>query len=141
MIVKVYDKLTPGIKAIRLQVFVEEQSFVNEFDEIDDRAHHLVMYHDKVAIATCRVYYDPSEKSWHVGRIAVIQPWRKNRIGTRILKCAIEYARGLGAARLYLSAQVRVQGFYEQLGFTILGDSYLDEDVPHVLMVKELSDQ
>ncbi len=138
MIVKVYDNLTPDIKAIRLQVFVEEQSFVNEFDEIDDTAHHLVMYHDKIAIATCRVYYDMKDKSWHVGRIAVIQPWRKKKIGSRILKCAIEYARQLGAHELYLSAQVRVKEFYEQLGFEILGDEYLDEEVPHVLMVKKI---
>ena len=138
MIVKVYDYLTFDAKAIRLDVFVAEQSFVNEFDDIDEKALHLVMYHDKIAIATCRVYFDEEKKAWFVGRIAVIQPWRKNKIGSRIVKCAIRYVEQIGAPELYLSAQVRVQGFYEQLGFQVVGESYLDEEVPHVLMVKKL---
>jgi predicted GNAT family N-acyltransferase len=38
----------------------------------------------------------------------------------------------------YLSAQVRVKGFYEKLGYKMTGDVYDDEGVPHILMYKEL---
>ena len=31
-------------KIVRQRVFVEEQGFENEFDEIDDFAYHLVVY-------------------------------------------------------------------------------------------------
>lgn len=137
MIVKVFEKLNSQAKAIRLQVFVEEQGFVNEFDDIDNRAWHLIMYHDKMAIATCRLYFDSVEKAFYLGRIAVIRPWRSHGIGKRLIKAALILAKEQDAKEIYLSAQQRVQGFYEKLGFNQIRQPYLDEAVPHVLMVKE----
>ena len=37
-----------------------------------------------------------------------------------------------------LRAQQRVQSFYENLGYTRVGDVYYDEYCPHVKMIKEV---
>ena len=40
MEIRIYDRLHPHAVAIRHTVFVEEQGFIDEFDEADGRAIH-----------------------------------------------------------------------------------------------------
>ncbi len=54
---------------IRQQVFVEEQGFVNEFDDIDHEAYHAVIYTGGYPIATGRLFDENGEA--HIGRICV----------------------------------------------------------------------
>ena len=42
MEIRVYDELPEEASRIRREVFVEEQGFMEEFDEIDGWANHLV---------------------------------------------------------------------------------------------------
>ena len=44
MNILIYDTLPDEAAEIRRAVFVEEQGFHNEFDEIDKRAKHIVLY-------------------------------------------------------------------------------------------------
>ena len=44
MEVKVYDYLQEDAMNIRRNVFMSEQGYKNEFDEIDNRALHIVIY-------------------------------------------------------------------------------------------------
>ena len=41
--VKISDRLLPKCAYIRKAVFMEEQGFQQEFDEIDDRAYHALI--------------------------------------------------------------------------------------------------
>ena len=59
-------------KKLRQLIFVEEQGFENEFDEIDECAYHVVVYQDNCAIATGRMYFEDG-KTMILGRIAVIK--------------------------------------------------------------------
>ena len=47
MEVKVYDYLQEDAMNIRCNVFMSEQGYKNEFDEIDDRALHIVIYNNE----------------------------------------------------------------------------------------------
>ena len=55
-----------------------------------------------------------------------------------MLQKAEDWLRQRGVQSVSLSAQVRVQPFYEQLGFHAVGQEYLDEYCPHIKMVKEV---
>lgn len=48
----------------------------------------------------------------------------------------IRFAGRLGATELHLGAQQHAVGFYKKMGFTVCGDSYMDEHVPHFPMVQ-----
>ena len=54
---KIYDQLPQEAKKIRIKVFMEEQGFKDEFDDLDDLCQHLVVF-DNQPIGTCRFYYD-----------------------------------------------------------------------------------
>ena len=42
--IRTYDTLPEEAVRIRREVFMEEQGFAEEFDELDGRAKHLVLY-------------------------------------------------------------------------------------------------
>jgi len=54
---KTYDKLPSEARDIRVEVFVKEQGFQEEFDSVDNYAMHVVVFDGGRAIATCRYFY------------------------------------------------------------------------------------
>ena len=125
-------------KKIREAVFINEQKFKNEFDDIDNRAYHIVIYYNKKASATGRIYKKNNSDIYVLGRIAVLKEYRNLKIGSLIVKQLEKQAIKQNAKLVELSAQVRAKGFYQKLGYHVISDEYLDEFVPHVLMQKQL---
>ena len=68
----------------------------------------------------------------------MIKSARQLHLGRRMMDLAEAELRHRGAAGIEVSAQCRVQPFYEKCGFTPVGEVYLDEFCPHIRMVKEL---
>ena len=136
--VKTFNKLEPNIKMIRKIVFEDEQGFIDEFDEIDnsDTVVHMLLCKDAVPIATCRFFKVNNE--YKIGRIAVVKEYRGQGIGRIIVSCAEEKVYELGGRELCLSSHVRVQGFYEKLGYVAEGEIYMDQMCPHIKMKKKL---
>ena len=135
--VKISDKLLPECAYIRKAVFMEEQGFQQEFDEIDDRAYHALILDGETPAAVGRLYTEDG-KTYIIGRIAVMPSYRGKHLGERVVTALEEQAKACGAASIALSAQCRVAGFYEKLGYTQTDDFHMDEFCPHVTMVKSL---
>ena len=138
MDIKHFNYLPNEAKEIRTRVFVEEQGFKNEFDEIDSTATHIICYIDNTAIATGRLFLDENSKEYHIGRIAVDKSYRGKGIGGKILNYAENLVKEMGGKTLSLSAQERASRFYEKQGYCKKGEPYLDEYCPHIFMTKEL---
>ena len=102
---------------IRFAVFVEEQGVPREIelDDMDGRSLHAVAFMGATAVATARLLPDA-----HIGRMAVLRPWRGRGIGGEILARLIERARERGDREVVLSAQVHATGFYRAHGFDVL---------------------
>ncbi len=130
------DKLEDA-KAIRHTVFVEEQGFQDEFDEIDPIAHHLVVYSENTPVATGRVFLG-TKGEYIIGRIAVIRPYRGEGFGRIVMENLENQARVLGAQSVTLAAQTQARGFYESLGYEVDGEVFLEEHCPHISMKKSL---
>ena len=131
---KVTNNLSEDEKMIRETVFIEEQKFKIEFDDTDDIATHIVMYIDNNPVGCCRLY--KQENEYHIGRIAVLKPYRGKGYGEKILLNAERVAKEKGADSISLSAQVRASGFYEKLGYKKHGEIYFDEYCEHIAMKK-----
>ncbi len=120
---------------IRIQVFVEEQGFVQEIDGLDDDAWHLVMYDGETPVATARAFLD-AEGLCKIGRVAVIPAYRGRHLGEKLMLHLETEMKKLGARRWKVSAQVQASGFYTKLGYVCHGEEYLDEHCPHIDMYK-----
>lgn len=130
------DPETQKCYALREEVFVKEQGFAEEFDEIDRTADHLLVYEGEAPVATARVF--PDENGYHVGRICVVKEKRGTGLGRQLLNEAERFCREQGADRLVLGSQVRAEAFYESCGYKRYGQEYMEEFCPHVMMVKLL---
>ena len=138
--IKTYSNGCPDeAMQIRQTVFVDEQKFVDEFDEIDDTATHFVLFEKDKPIGCARAYRDSEEKStYHIGRMAVLREYRGMHLGEKIMTYAEEYLKDRGAKKIKLSSQMRAKGFYQSLGYTEYGKKYYDQYCPHIAMKKEL---
>ena len=126
-------------KALREEVFVQEQGFQNEFGPEDDHSWSLVLYLDDHPIATGRILeIDP--ETYQIGRVAVRKEFRGKTVGTAVLKFLSTKARTLGARNIILNAQLDKLLFYEKAGFAVSNDGLInfDEGKPHVWMEKAL---
>lgn len=125
-------------KDIRLTVFVEEQGFEDEFDEIDDTAWHIEVWDRGLPVVVGRMFESEKPGIFTIGRIAVLKEFRQFNIGTSVMQALEKHARQLGAIVIELSAQCSAEGFYEKLGYLKHGEVYLDQFCPHIKMVKKL---
>lgn len=124
---------------LRTKVFVEEQGFENEFDDIDENAYHFVVYDEGQPVAVSRLYGD--FPTYHIGRVAVLPQYRGTGLGQKLMKQIEDYVLKLNnnaKCTLSLSAQTRAAKFYEKCGYIKTGEEYYDEFCPHIEMIKTL---
>ncbi len=136
---KTYDKLPGEAKEIRTTVFVLEQGFVDEFDDSDDKSIHVVMFDNNKAIGTSRIVYSEMHHSYSIGRFAILKEYRNKGLGKKLMKVTEEVAlKKLGHIQIGVSSQEQASGFYEKVGYQSTNERYLDQNCPHVWMVKKL---
>ena len=70
--------------------------------------------------------------------ILLLVGFRGRNLGAQIMLALEQEARRVGGKRISLSAQCRASGFYQTLGYREIGEAYLDEFCPHILMEKSL---
>ena len=123
------------LKALREEVFVREQAVPAEIelDEFDEPSHHVIALIDGIAVGTGRLLPDG-----HIGRMAVLRPWRGRGAGSAMLNSLLDLARGLGMRRVLLNAQVQALAFYARHGFAVEGEEFLDAGIIHRRMWREL---
>ncbi len=135
----VYDCLVQEARDIRLEVFVEEQGFQDELDEIDLVAKHFVMYaEDRTPAATCRVFWDEEINGYVLGRLAVRREYRGRKAGAAMMEAVEKYVRNKGGESITLHAQCRASEFYRKQGFVEFGEIGEEEGCPHVWMKKDI---
>ena len=92
MIIQILDHITEEIKQIRVDVFIKEQGFEDEFDEIDETAKFVLLSIDGKAAGTCRYFPSDTAGDAHIGRMAVRKLYRGQHLGTKIMMAALRRA-------------------------------------------------
>lgn len=134
---KTYTTLPQEAKDIRIEVFVKEQGFENEFDEIDTISHHIVAFDERKPIGTCRFFKENDH--YTIGRVAVLKEYRNQHMGNLLLESAENEIKKLNGDLIVVHAQVRIHPFYEKQGYIQFGQIDDDEGVPHMWMKKRYS--
>lgn len=132
--------------AIREVVFIEEQSVPEDMerDEEDAHAYHLLAVDKGHAIGTGRLVMlkTPPENEtgqWgRVGRMAVLQAYRKSGVGSRLLNLLEEEARRRSFVGIMLHAQLSAMEFYKRHGYEPHGAVFDEAGMPHLEMKRRL---
>ncbi len=123
------------LKKIRRHIFIEEQNVPEEleWDEYDDiSTHFLATAKDKI-IAVARLKPDGQ-----IGRMAVLAEYRKQGIGSKLLRFVLRVAASKNIRQVYLHAQTAAIPFYEKHGFIMQGDIFYEANIPHRGMLKNI---
>ncbi|KUP07554.1 acetyltransferase [Bacillus coahuilensis m2-6] len=126
--------------SVRKKVFVEEQKvpLELELDEFEESSHHFVIYEGSTPIGAGR--FRILGNVGKVERICVLHNFRGRGIGELMMDSIHSFASEQDTIQtLRLHAQVQAIGFYEQLGYKIVSDEFLDAGIPHRTMEKPVS--
>jgi predicted GNAT family N-acyltransferase len=122
----------PLLKSVREQVFIREQGISPEleWDNLDEGCRHaLALSHKGDAIGCGRMLADG-----HIGRIAVLPQWRKQKVGTAIMEAFLDYARAHDYPQVDVDAQTQAVQFYRSFDFVEEGKVFMDAGLPHIKM-------
>ncbi|WP_421887961.1 GNAT family N-acetyltransferase [Methylibium sp.] len=128
------------IHIARQQVFAVEQDCVfQDADEVDEQSAHLAAWReDGVLLAYARLvdpgvkYAEPS-----IGRVLTTAAARGTGVGRVLVRRAVDHATAVFPGQgLRISAQLRLERFYAEAGFVCVGEPYLEDDMPHVEMLR-----
>lgn len=129
-----YDAL-----ALRCRVFVLEQGPYLDPDGFDRRAWHLLGRNDSGVLQCYLRVVDPGVKYAEpsIGRVISAPEVRGTGLG-RVLMAegVVRCAQAFPGQRIRISAQAHLERFYKGFGFARVGEAYLEDDIPHVEMVR-----
>ncbi len=123
------------IFSIRKKVFVEEQGVpeLEEYDGYEAVAHHYLALWEGVPAGCARWRITPY-MSIKLERFAVLPEYRGKRIGVALVQAVLnELPAGYP---IMLHAQEHAVGFYEKLGFGVVGEKFYECDIAHFAMEK-----
>ena len=95
--------------------------------------HVLALTADGSAVGTGRLLPDG-----HIGRMAVLRPWRGRGVGAALLTELLRIAQAAGLEDLALNAQTHAIAFYARFGFEPEGETFLEAGIPHRAMRRRL---
>ena len=124
---------------LRAEVFVVEQDCVyQDLDNKDLDAYHVLGVLDTKIVAYARIFKPGDyflESS--IGRIVVKKEFRKFQYGYKLVVNSIQFIENnLQQNKILISAQSYLSKFYNSLGFTQVGEEYLEDGIPHIKMLK-----
>ncbi|WP_136468507.1 GNAT family N-acetyltransferase [Flagellimonas onchidii] len=142
--IKTFDKLTTKelyqILQLRSEVFVVEQDCVyQDLDGKDEKAIHVVGTKNGKVAAYTRIF-KPGDyfENASIGRVVVAKEERKYGYGKIIMQTSMdEIRKSFPKSTIELSGQTYLLKFYTNLGFVVQGKEYLEDDIPHIRMVKK----
>lgn len=139
--IKSYNHLPDEARDIRIEVFVDEQGFNEEFDSVDNYAIHFVAYGaDGTPLGTCRIFQSDKSDIYYLGRLAVLKKCRGLKVGRALIFEAEKAAKKFGASEIRLHSQCRAKEFYQKCGYTEFGEIEDEEGCPHIWMIKYIGE-
>ena len=123
----------------RAEIFVVEQNCV--YQDLDNKDYHSlhIFYEEQGKVtAYLRAFEkDASTKTIQMGRVLTLT--HGNGLGRSLLKEGIKQIKEIfNPSSIYIEAQCYATVFYEQEGFVICSDEFLEDGIPHVEMTLSL---
>lgn len=124
----------------RCDVFTVEQKICYpDMDDVDyDAIHVYIPDGDGLVQAYLRLYREEEDSPViHVGRVLTREHLKG--LGKILMQEGIRVAEErMHGREIVLHSQEYCIGFYEKLGFRVVSDTFIEADIPHVMMSRSL---
>jgi len=132
---------------LRNEVFIVEQKCpYQDLDYADQAAVHVMGYDaDNRLVAYTRIFgpgariHGMRHNMASIGRVLTAGSVRGKGMGRVLMERSIAVLEArFGKQPIQLSAQQHLKAFYESLGFRQTSDMYLEDDIPHIEMIRDM---
>jgi ElaA protein len=147
---KTFEELTTAelysLLHLRAEVFVvEQQCPYQDVDYADQHAVHIMGYDDQQQLAAYARVFAPGIYSRgmqynkaSIGRVITSKAARGQGLGKELMQRAIAVVETrFGKQPIKISAQQYLTKFYQSLGFRQTSDMYLEDNIPHIEMIRD----
>ena len=140
-----FDQLTLKqlyeLLALRTEVFIVEQNCpFQDADGKDMVAHHCLGYDETGALVAYTRLFDLNlsyEGYISIGRVVTAKKVRGLGVGQHLMTYSIAQCNELyGPQPIKIGAQQYLLRFYESFGFQSTGEDYLEDGIPHTIMIR-----
>lgn len=124
---------------LRVNVFIVEQNCpYPELDGYDEKSYHLAYVENDETLAYARIL--PKDLKYariSIGRVIVKKEARGKGLAKELMNVCLQFIEERWPNQeIQLQAQAHLAHFYGSFGFTAISDEYLEDNIPHVDMVK-----
>ncbi len=143
-----FDELTNNqlyeLLQLRQEVFIVEQNcpYLDADDNDQESYHILGIDSDRKLQAYTRIMPPGSsyEKYSSIGRVLTTSAIRGKKQGVPLMQFSVDKTIDHWPNHsIKISAQTYIVKFYNSLGFKEMGEEYLEDDLPHIAMIRELA--
>ncbi len=128
-----------NILRLRQEVFIVEQNCLYlDNDGLDQESLHLCGYLEEELVAYTRLIPIDLTHNGHIviGRVINAKSIRGNGVGRDLMLRSIEVVQHKWPeVPIKIGAQTYLSEFYESLGFSQVGQEYLEDGIPHIHMI------
>lgn len=143
VIIKSFEELNKAelyqIIQLRIAVFIVEQDCpYPDLDDMDQDAHHLWI--EDAGEIVCYLRVNPAGSRFDepsLGRIVTKKSHRNHGLAEMLINRAIDLVCEKESRAIRISAQCYLEKYYEKFGFIKASEQYLEDDIPHIEMLKD----
>jgi len=115
-----------------LRLSFDKEELEKEKDDI------LIAAFEEDKILGCCLLKKIDNNTVRLRQMAVANNLQGKGIGASMMYFAENVARDAGFKKIRMHARKTAIGFYEKLGYTVIGNEFLEVSIPHFLMEKKL---
>ena len=143
VIIKSFEELNKAelyqIIQLRIAVFIVEQDCpYPDLDDMDQDAQHLWI--EDAGEIVCYLRVNPAGSRFlepSLGRIVTKKSHRNRGYAEMLIKRAIDLVCEKESRAIRISAQCYLEKYYEKFGFIKASEEYLEDNIPHIEMLKD----
>ena len=143
VIIKSFEELNKAelyqIIQLRIAVFIVEQDCpYPDLDDMDQDAQHLWI--EDAGEIVCYLRVNPAGSRFlepSLGRIVTKKSHRNRGYAEKLIKKAIDLVYEKESRAIRISAQCYLEKYYEKFGFIKASEEYLEDNIPHIEMLKD----
>lgn len=103
----------------------------------DNMRTHIGGYYNGKLVCTCS-FKIIHGKIAHIYSVCVKQEFQNRGVGQQLMNFTEKYVKLHGAARLYVEGRKSAKKFYQKCGFSPCGSEYIDMNIQHQDMRKDI---
>lgn len=109
----------------------------SEYFDFEPHALHLVA-RDGDAVVGCVMFHPDGQGGGRLCQMAVRPDLQGQGLGRRLVEALEARLKADGIERVVLHARTHAAGFYDRLGYHVVGEPYEEVGIPHVSMERAL---